>query len=100
MTKVIYEVVQHDGSILRLRKVDESYDANNRIAAMNTWLHKEVMRKLQENGAGNLVRSEMLERSAQHHAALADHRPGALAARQAGPLFDAIERLLRRPLKD
>ena len=31
----VQEVVQHDGSILRLRKVDESYDANNRIAAMN-----------------------------------------------------------------
>ena len=32
---VVQEVVQHDGSILRLRKVDASYDANNRIAAMN-----------------------------------------------------------------
>ena len=31
----VQEVVQHDGSILRLRKVDESYDVNNRIAAMN-----------------------------------------------------------------
>ena len=31
----VQEVVQHDGSILRLRKVDENYDANNRIAAMN-----------------------------------------------------------------
>ncbi|MBP8295323.1 MAG: 2-oxoacid:ferredoxin oxidoreductase subunit beta [Burkholderiales bacterium] len=31
----VQEVVQHDGSILRLRKVDETYDANNRIAAMN-----------------------------------------------------------------
>ena len=31
----VQEVVQHDGSIIRLRKVDESYDANNRIAAMN-----------------------------------------------------------------
>jgi len=31
----VQDVVQHDGSILRLRKVDESYDANNRIAAMN-----------------------------------------------------------------
>jgi len=31
----VQEVVQHDGSILRLRKVDESYDANDRIAAMN-----------------------------------------------------------------
>ena len=31
----VQEVVQHDGSVLRLRKVDESYDANNRIMAMN-----------------------------------------------------------------
>jgi 2-oxoglutarate/2-oxoacid ferredoxin oxidoreductase subunit beta len=31
----VQEVVQHDGSILRLRKVDENYDANDRIAAMN-----------------------------------------------------------------
>ena len=31
----VQEVLQHDGSILRLRKVDESYDANDRIAAMN-----------------------------------------------------------------
>ena len=31
----VQEVVQHDGSILRLRKIDESYDANDRIAAMN-----------------------------------------------------------------
>ena len=31
----VQEVIQHDGSIFRLRKVDESYDANNRVAAMN-----------------------------------------------------------------
>jgi 2-oxoglutarate ferredoxin oxidoreductase subunit beta len=31
----VQEIVQHDGSVLRLRKVHESYDANNRIAAMN-----------------------------------------------------------------
>jgi 2-oxoglutarate ferredoxin oxidoreductase subunit beta len=31
----VQDVIQHDGSILRLRKVDESYDANDRIKAMN-----------------------------------------------------------------
>ena len=29
------EVIQHDGSVLRLRKLHEGYDPNNRIAAMN-----------------------------------------------------------------
>ncbi len=29
------EVVQHDGSVLRLRKIDENYDPSDRIAAMN-----------------------------------------------------------------
>ena len=29
------EVVQHDGSVLRLRKLHEDYDAGNRIVAMN-----------------------------------------------------------------
>jgi 2-oxoglutarate ferredoxin oxidoreductase subunit beta len=29
------EVVQHDGSVLRLRKIHEDYDASDRIAAMN-----------------------------------------------------------------
>jgi len=29
------EVVQHDGSVLRLRKIHEDYDPSNRIAAMN-----------------------------------------------------------------
>ena len=29
------EVLQHDGSVLRLRKIDEGYDASDRIAAMN-----------------------------------------------------------------
>jgi 2-oxoglutarate ferredoxin oxidoreductase subunit beta len=28
-------VVQHDGSVLRLRKLHEDYDAGNRIVAMN-----------------------------------------------------------------
>jgi 2-oxoglutarate ferredoxin oxidoreductase subunit beta len=31
----VQEIVQHDGTVLRLRKVDESYDVNDRIAAMN-----------------------------------------------------------------
>jgi len=31
----VQEVVQHDGSVLRLRKIDDSYDVNDRIAAMN-----------------------------------------------------------------
>jgi 2-oxoglutarate ferredoxin oxidoreductase subunit beta len=31
----LQEIVQHDGTVLRLRKVDESYDVNDRIAAMN-----------------------------------------------------------------
>ena len=29
------EVKQHDGSILRLRKIEAGYDASNRISAMN-----------------------------------------------------------------
>lgn len=29
------EVEQHDGSVLRLRKLDEAYDARNRLTAMN-----------------------------------------------------------------
>jgi len=29
------EVVQHDGSVLRLRKLHEEYDATNKVAAMN-----------------------------------------------------------------
>jgi 2-oxoglutarate ferredoxin oxidoreductase subunit beta len=33
------EVVQHDGSVLRLRKLREDYDPGNRIAAMN-YLHE------------------------------------------------------------
>jgi 2-oxoglutarate ferredoxin oxidoreductase subunit beta len=31
----VQEVRQHDGSVLRLRKIEESYDASSRIAAMN-----------------------------------------------------------------
>jgi len=31
----VQEVVQHDGSILRLRKLHSDYDAHNRIMAMN-----------------------------------------------------------------
>jgi 2-oxoglutarate ferredoxin oxidoreductase subunit beta len=31
----VQEIVQHDGTVLRLRKVDSGYDANDRIAAMN-----------------------------------------------------------------
>jgi len=31
----VQEIVQHDGSVLRLRKVDDTYDVNDRIAAMN-----------------------------------------------------------------
>lgn len=31
----VEEITQHDGSVLRLRKVDENYDAHDRIAAMN-----------------------------------------------------------------
>jgi len=31
----IQEVRQHDGSVLRLRKIEESYDASDRLAAMN-----------------------------------------------------------------
>lgn len=31
----VQEVEQHDGTVLRLRKLDESYDARDRIAAMN-----------------------------------------------------------------
>ncbi|MBL8383757.1 MAG: 2-oxoacid:ferredoxin oxidoreductase subunit beta [Burkholderiales bacterium] len=31
----VQEVVQHDGSVLRLRKLHTDYDPNNRIAAMN-----------------------------------------------------------------
>ena len=31
----VQEIVQHDGSVMRLRKLNDDYDANNRIAAMN-----------------------------------------------------------------
>jgi 2-oxoglutarate ferredoxin oxidoreductase subunit beta len=31
----VQDVRQHDGSVLRLRKIDAGYDASNRIAAMN-----------------------------------------------------------------
>jgi 2-oxoglutarate ferredoxin oxidoreductase subunit beta len=31
----VQEVVQHDGSVVRLRKLHEDYDPNNRIGAMN-----------------------------------------------------------------
>jgi 2-oxoglutarate ferredoxin oxidoreductase subunit beta len=31
----VQEVKQHDGSVLRLRKIDAGYDASNRITAMN-----------------------------------------------------------------
>jgi 2-oxoglutarate ferredoxin oxidoreductase subunit beta len=31
----VTEVVQHDGSVLRLRKIHDEYDASDRIAAMN-----------------------------------------------------------------
>ena len=31
----VQEIVQHDGTVLRLRKVDAGYDANDRVAAMN-----------------------------------------------------------------
>jgi len=31
----VQEVVQHDGTVLRLRKLDGSYDVNDRVAAMN-----------------------------------------------------------------
>ena len=31
----VTEVTQHDGSVLRLRKIDQDYDASNRVAAMN-----------------------------------------------------------------
>ena len=31
----VQEVRQHDGSVLRLRKIEEGYDASSRIAAMN-----------------------------------------------------------------
>jgi 2-oxoglutarate ferredoxin oxidoreductase subunit beta len=34
----VREIVQHDGSVLRLRKLAEDYDVNDRIAAMN-FLH-------------------------------------------------------------
>ncbi|OGB21334.1 MAG: 2-oxoglutarate ferredoxin oxidoreductase subunit beta [Burkholderiales bacterium RIFCSPLOWO2_02_FULL_57_36] len=35
----VQEVLQHDGTVLRLRKLDEGYDARDRVAAMNH-LHK------------------------------------------------------------
>jgi 2-oxoglutarate/2-oxoacid ferredoxin oxidoreductase subunit beta len=35
----VQEVTQHDGSVLRLRKLHEGYDAHDRVAAMNH-LHK------------------------------------------------------------
>jgi len=31
----VQEIVQHDGTVIRLRKVHSDYDANNRVAAMN-----------------------------------------------------------------
>jgi len=31
----VQEVVQHDGSVLRLRKLHEGYDASDKAAAMN-----------------------------------------------------------------
>ena len=31
----VQEILQHDGSVMRLRKLNDDYDANNRIAAMN-----------------------------------------------------------------
>src|SRR5204862_8245392 len=31
----VQEIVQHDGTVIRLRKVDSNYDANNRVAAMH-----------------------------------------------------------------
>jgi 2-oxoglutarate ferredoxin oxidoreductase subunit beta len=31
----VIEVEQHDGTVLRLRKIDPAYDATDRIAAMN-----------------------------------------------------------------
>jgi len=31
----VQEVTQHDGSVLRLRKLHEIYDASDRVAAMN-----------------------------------------------------------------
>jgi 2-oxoglutarate ferredoxin oxidoreductase subunit beta len=36
----VQEVVQHDGSVLRLRKVHADYDASNRVTAMNFLLHR------------------------------------------------------------
>ena len=35
----VAEVTQHDGSVLRLRKLPDGYDAGDRVAAMN-YLHE------------------------------------------------------------
>lgn len=35
----VTEIVQHDGSMLRLRKLDDAYDANDRLGAL-TYIHK------------------------------------------------------------
>ena len=36
----VQEVIQHDGSVLRLRKVHKDYDASNRVTAMNYLLQR------------------------------------------------------------
>jgi 2-oxoglutarate ferredoxin oxidoreductase subunit beta len=38
----LVEVEQHDGSVLRLRKLDSGYDATNRIGALNHVLASEA----------------------------------------------------------
>src|SRR3989441_4053146 len=38
----VQEVVQHDGSVLRLRKLDEDYDASDKTGAMNYLLQRQA----------------------------------------------------------
>jgi 2-oxoglutarate ferredoxin oxidoreductase subunit beta len=38
----VQQVVQHDGSVLRLRKLHEDYDASDKIGAMNYLLQRQV----------------------------------------------------------
>ena len=85
----LVEVEQHDGSILRLRKLDASYDPRDRIAAMNT--------VQQRHAAGEVVTGLLyVEADAEDlHAHLkTDARPfNTLGARDLSPGGAALDKI-------
>ena len=85
----VIEVAQHDGTMLRLRKLASSYDPTNRIAAMNY---------LQERAAAGEVVTGLLYVDAQagdlhQHLNTVDTPLNQLAARELCPGSVALERI-------